>query len=158
MVLGSLGPLKQGAALGFTLLELVAATALAAGLAAAALPAWSDLRAAARREASARQIIVTLDTARTRAIATNTEQRVAFAIGSGAIRSYADANPGGATTTEARLPDGVTITSCSAPGAEIHFTPRGTAARFGTIVVGDASGGQHAVVVSITGRVRSEPR
>lgn len=140
------------------MLELVAATALAAGLAAAALPVWSELRTAARREAAARQIIVALDTARTRAIATNTEQHVAFTVGSGSMRSYAETDPSGATAKDARLPDGVTITSCSAPGAEIHFTSRGTASRFGTIVVGDASGRQHAVVVSITGRVRSEAR
>lgn len=120
------------------------------------MPVWSELRDAARLEAGVRRIVVDLDTARMRAVANNLEHRIVFTVGSG--RYVAERHDGiayRASGPPIDLPDGISVVACSAPDTEIRYTPRGSAASFGTIIVQGSNGSERRVIVSITGRVRT---
>ena len=141
---------------GFTLIELLVATAIAATLAAAALPAWSELRANARLESATRQLVVALDEARVRAVADNLDHLIRVTPGGGRYHHLSlDEHGAQRSDLPSDLPAGILVADCTAPNDEVRYTSRGSAASFGTIRLQDAHGGQRRIVVSITGRIRT---
>lgn len=119
------------------------------------MPAWSELRAGKRLDSAARQLIVALDEARIRAVAHNREHLLAFTPGTGRfLHQHLDEHGARVSTPAADLPNGIIVADCTAPKDEVRYTPRGSAASFGTILLQDAGGRRQRVVISITGRVR----
>jgi len=120
--------------------------------------AYRDLRQSLRLSRAAQQMSIDLQRARIQAIALGSEQRLKLTIGA-ATYSLQRREPVDwiEATPPLSLPAGVHITACSAPGGIFRFTPRGNAASFGAITIGDSSGGTRQVIVNIAGRVRISP-
>ncbi len=142
---------------GTSLLELLTAMALSAAIAGTALLGYRSMLAQWRLSAAARQVVMDLKVARTRAITQSAAQRIHFAI---ADRRYQRQREVGARYTDdgppTALPDGVETRDCTARGGNIAFQPRGHASSFGSVTLVNRDGAQRRIVVDIAGRVRVE--
>ena len=139
-----------------SLVEVLAALALAGVVAGTSLLGYSRMLSQWRLNAAARQVVMDLKAARVRAIMENVGQRLHFPTpgrhyqrqrDDGAHR-YADDGPPTA------LPDTIQAVACTANGASITFQPRGHASTFGTITLRNAEGAERHVVVDIAARLR----
>ncbi|MEO8601833.1 MAG: GspH/FimT family protein [bacterium] len=140
---------------GFTLVELLVALALIAALSGIAIPDLRRAMAGWRLNAAARQVVMDLKLARSRAIIGGASARVHFIVPSN--RYQHERQRGGAyvaTDPPTLLPDDVAIIDCTAAGDGVGFRPRGLAATFGTIALRDGLGNERRVVVDIAGRMR----
>src|SRR5262245_21763695 len=140
---------------GFTVLEMLVVLALAAMLAGFSVLDHQAMRPALDLRMGARQVALDLRLARRRAVAENVTYRVVFATGAGAYQqqrktasAYVDDG------VAIALPRGVQIVDCNATGNGISFKPRGNAATFGTVIIGNRSGEQRRIIVDIAGQVR----
>lgn len=116
--------------------------------------AWSEVRAALRLAGAARQIGSDLEQARLFAVAHQRDVRL-VATGGAAEYRLEEATPDGWRGLRvAQLPPALRVVATTAPGGVFRFTPRGSAAAFGTIVVQDDTGATRRIVVNIAGRVR----
>jgi prepilin-type N-terminal cleavage/methylation domain-containing protein len=141
---------------GFTLLELLVAVALVGVLAAIAVPSFQRQIERWRLGAAARQLVMDLKVARSRAIVGGAAQRVHFTVPGGSYQLERQ-RPGGAYAavgSATLLPDGVRVVDCTAAGDGIGFRPRGHAITFGSVTLRNASGDERRVVVDIAGRMR----
>lgn len=143
---------------GLTVLELLVVVALLGIVGAMATPNIGAWRAQWRLAAAARQVVMDLKVARTRAIADVGGHRVRFAV-AGANYQHQVQTSGGLYVDEGvavSLPDGIMILACTASGAAIGFRPRGNAGTFGTITLRNESGMVRRIVIDLVGRMRIE--
>jgi Tfp pilus assembly protein FimT len=142
---------------GFSSLELITVLGLMAILFGVASLAHSAIRDRVSVATAAQQISMDLSLARIRAIARSRDQRLLFAPGA---QSYQEQERNGASYESIgaakALPSGIRIVSCTAPNNVIGFRARGGASSFGTITLTSAAGQTRSVIVSITGRARTE--
>ncbi len=143
---------------GLTILELLVVTALIGILTAIALPSFGGMRSQWRLNAAARQVVMDLKVARTRAMADVTGHRVRFAVRGATYQPQRQATDGTYADDGAAvgLPEGVGIDACTAAGAAVGFRPRGNASTFGTITLRNDVGALRRIVVDIVGRMRVE--
>ena len=143
---------------GLTVLELLVTLGLVGLLAAIALPSFGAMRARARLGAAARQVVMDLKLARTRAITDVASHRVRFPALSSSYQHQRQGSDGRYADEGAPvpLPEGVGIESCTAAGAAVGFQPRGHASTFGSITLRGEEGGGRRIVVDIVGRMRIE--
>ena len=136
------------------MLELLVALGVVAVLAGIAGLEYQAVRARLALHLAAQQVAMDVRVSRTRAVAENAAQRLAFA--SGAETYVTQRRSGGRyiDTGQRHLPDGVRVVGCSARDGAISFTPRGTASSFGTLTLANERGERRGVVVDIAGRVR----
>jgi len=143
---------------GLTVIELIAAVAVAGILGGTAVSSYHSMLADWRLNAAARQLIVDLQRARAQAVAENAGHRLQFTLPAQSYARQREADPSvyeplGNPTA---LPEGVEVVGCTARGAAVGFAPRGHASTFGTITLRGASGREHRVIVDIAGRARIE--
>ena len=131
--------------LGFTLLELIAALAVACVLAAIAIPNWSVLLPTYRLNSSARQVQSELHRIKMQAASENVGFQLVFSEGAADYTIQRDSNP----WLTRPLPAGIII----AKAGTISFSPRGTAGG-GRVRLLNVKGECTQVVASATGRVR----
>ncbi|HEY7322653.1 MAG TPA: GspH/FimT family pseudopilin [Candidatus Binatia bacterium] len=130
---------------GYSLIELVVTLALAAILAAIALPSWNQLLPAYQLDSSVRQFQSELHNIKMRAATENVAFQLVYANGATGYTIQR----GSALLTTKPLPAGVVVTN----GGTIAFSPRGTASA-NRIRLRSANGMCKQVVVSATGRIR----
>jgi Tfp pilus assembly protein FimT len=130
---------------GFTVLELIAALAIAALLTGIAWPAWNNFISSYNLSSSARVVHSELQTMRVRAAAENVSFRAAYATGAAAI----DIERDGEVVARKPLASGISITQ----SGSIAFSPRGTASA-NRVRLSNNQGSCRQVIVSATGRVR----
>ena len=130
---------------GFTLLELIVALAIAAILAAIAIPNWSLLLPTYRLNSSARQVQSELHRIRMQAASENVRFQLVFSAGAADYTLERDSSP----WQRKPLPEGIII----AKAGTISFSPRGTAGGDRVRLLNE-KGECTQVVVSATGRVR----
>lgn len=150
---GRAAPLERGS--GFSLLELVIVLSLAAILAGAGVLGYQALRSRLYLSMAARQVVLDLRTARTRAVSNHRNYRVIFPSGRGAYQAQRDA--AGGYQDDGRpipLPQGIIITECTGRDESISFVPRGNAGVFGTITLDNGRGEVRHISVNIAGQVR----
>jgi len=143
---------------GLTILELLVALALLGTLAAIALPNVTALRSRWQLSAAARQVVMDLKVARTRAIADVANHRVRFAVQGSSYQAQRQ-GPDGSYANDGvpvALPDGIAIDACTATAAAVGFRPQGNASTFGTITLRNDAGAQRRIVVDMVGRMRIE--
>lgn len=131
---------------GYSLIELIVTLAVAAILAAIALPSWNKLIFSYQLDSSARQVHSELHSIKMRAAAENAGFQFAYADGAA---SYTIKRESAVLVTKP-LPEGVIITNAGA----VSFSPRGTASA-NRIRLQSSDGTCKQVVVSATGRVRT---
>ncbi|HXV81980.1 MAG TPA: GspH/FimT family pseudopilin [Candidatus Binatia bacterium] len=131
---------------GYSLIELIVTLALAAILAAIALPSWNKLLFSYQLDSSARQVHSELHSIKMRAAAENVGFQFAYSDGAASYSVKREA----AVLVTKPLPEGVIITNAGA----ISFSPRGTASA-NRIRLRSLDGDCKQVVVSPTGRVRT---
>lgn len=138
---------------GFTVLEILLATAFFSIVAAVALPQWGILLPGYRLMSAARQIQSELHGTKTRAVSRNVDFRLVFASQNYSIEQKNGAawEPTGETKP---LPEGIDIQSATAP--KLGFTSRGTPTpgTGGTVKLCNATGGGRNIVVGSSGRIR----
>jgi len=130
---------------GFTLLELIAALAIAAILAAIAIPKWSVLLPTYRLNSSARQVQSELHQIKMQAASENVDFQIVFSGGASDYTIQRDSSP----WMTRSLPEGIIV----AKAGTIYLSPRGTA-KGNTVRLLNEIGECAQVVVSPTGRVR----
>jgi len=130
---------------GFTILELIVALAIAAILAAIAIPKWSVLLPTYRLNSSARQVQSELHRIRMQAASENVGFQLVFSAGAVDYTIQRDTS----LWQKKPLPDGISI----AKAGTISFSPRGTAGGDRVRLLNE-KGECTQVVVSATGRVR----
>lgn len=130
---------------GFTLLELITALAIAALLAAIAIPRWSLLLPTYRLNSSARQIQSELHRIKMQAASENVGFQLVFSEGAADYTIQRDSSP----WQTKPLAEGIMI----AKAGTISFSPRGTAGADRVRLLNE-KGECTQVVVSATGRVR----
>ena len=145
---------SAGGSRGLTLLELLVALGVVAVLAGIAVLEHQAIRARLALHLAAQQVASDVRVSRTRAVAENVSQRLAFA--SGADTYVTQRRSGGryVDAGQRRLPGGVRVVDCSARDSAMSFTPRGTASSFGTLIIENERGERRGVIVDIAGRVR----
>jgi len=102
-----------------------------------------------------RQVVMDLQVTRMRAVARNAAQRVLFS--NGGTRYQLQGRHGTKYEDEANpvpLPVGITVLDCTALASAISFSPRGSAATFGTVILQNSNGDTRGIVVDIAGHVR----
>lgn len=141
---------------GFTLLECLVATGLGVVIAATATLSYPTLASNWRLNTAARQVVLDLRLARSRAILDSVNHRLRFPPSAAAYQRQKEAAPqqyeDAAPPTA--LPPGIRIARCTGAGSSITFRPRGHAITFGTITLINRQGQQREVVVDIAGRAR----
>jgi type IV fimbrial biogenesis protein FimT len=138
---------------GFSLLDMMATTAVAGILTTAALPNLSSALQAHRLTASLRETVGCIRVARSSAITRNQPSRIT--LGANGDTLTVEVNAGGTWTavgTPAVLETGVTVSSVS-PSGGLVFTSQGTVANQVTVTVQNAVGGARQVTVSLLGAV-----
>ncbi len=141
---------------GISLLEVLVGTALMAILAGTAVMGYGVMLSGWRLNAAARQIVMDLKVARSRAIAEAVSHRIQFQV-PGRFYEHQRQEAGkqyAATGPPTPLPPEIETIGCTATGSSIGFRPRGHASTFGTITLRNADGDQRQIVVDIAGRVR----
>jgi len=143
---------KRTGCRGFTLMEVLTATAITLVLLAIGVPQMARLRGPYALVSATRQIASDLQTARQRAIARNARYRVNF---NAAAQSYTLEREASANTFVSeggvqKLPTGVTVTAAN-PGNPI-FDTRGMLAADVTVSVAVAGTGTRTVTVNVLGR------
>ena len=110
-----------------------------------------------RLNAAARQIVLDLKRVRVQAIAEGTSQRLCFEQQAASYkqqrkekRRYVDEGP------PIWLPEGITVTGCTARHENVSFHPRGHAGSFGTITLANRGQRQRRIIVDMVGRTRVE--
>ena len=131
---------------GYSLIELIVTLALAAILAAIALPSWNKLLPSYQLNSSVRQVQSELQSIKMRAAGENVGFQFAYADGAASYSIKRDS----ALVATKPLPEGVMITNTGV----ISFSPRGTASG-NRIRLQNSDGTCKQVVVSPTGRVRT---
>lgn len=119
-----------------------------------ALTAWSEVRAGLRLAGAARQVGTDLGHARLLAVAHQRDVRLVATSGAAGYRIEEATPDGWRALRVAQLPPPTRVVATTAPGGIFRFTPRGSAAAFGTIVVQGDAGTTRRIVVNIAGRVR----
>jgi prepilin-type N-terminal cleavage/methylation domain-containing protein len=141
---------------GLTLLELLAALAVAAVVAGGAMLGLRDLRDRWALGAGVRQIVLDLRMARVRSIAEARPHRLLFEVPAETYRR--EAREDGRSYIELgrsrHLPDGVKVAGCTARDSAIGFQPRGNAASFGSVTLQGRGGAVRQVTVDMVGRIR----
>jgi type II secretory pathway pseudopilin PulG len=142
---------------GFSLLELIAVLGLTAVLFGIALFGHGAARSRISVAKAVQQVSMDLSLARIRAITRSRDQRLLFAAGAESYQQQERSETGYENAGPAQaLPAGVRIANCSAPNDAIGFHARGGASSFGTITLRGATGETRSIIVSITGRARTE--
>ena len=145
---GTMLQLHRRPSAGFTLMDVMTATALFAVIAATAVPQLGALRASFAARQAARQIASEFQSFRMRAIATNSNIRLTY---DATIKSYSrDRQTGAGWTTEAwsPLPEGVTLGGLAvAP----QFSRSGTLNANYTVTV-TAYGKTRTVTINVLGQ------
>lgn len=131
---------------GFSMVEIIVGIALAAIVAAIALPSWGKLLPNYALNNSTRQIQSELHNIKMRAAAENTGFQMSYLQGASGYTIERDAI---ALVTKP-LPGGITITK----EGTVSFTPRGTAGA-NRLRLRNAGGLCRQIVVSATGRIRT---
>lgn len=131
---------------GYTMIELLAALALAAILAALAIPGWNQLLPAQHLSSAARVVQSELQSIKVRAVAESASYRLVYLANSANYSIEKNGNP----QATKPLPDGISITKAGA----VSFSPRGTA-NANRVRLQNRDGACRQVVVSATGRVRT---
>ena len=131
---------------GFSMIEVLAAIALAGILAGLALPGWNRLLPSLHLASSVRVVQSELQAIKMRAAAENVSYRFVYQSNAAVYAIEKNGNP----LVSKPLPDGVSITEAGA----IAFSPRGTASG-NRVRLQSRDGSCQQVVVSPTGRVRS---
>ncbi|HZD41327.1 MAG TPA: prepilin-type N-terminal cleavage/methylation domain-containing protein [Terriglobales bacterium] len=131
---------------GFSVVEILAAIALMAIMAAMALPAWNKLLPAHYLNSSVRQIQSELQNLKIRAAAENLGFQIEYLTDASDYTVLRDGKP----MTRRFLPEGITIVRAGT----IFFSPRGTAGA-NRIRLHSSDGRCRHVVVSATGRIRN---
>ena len=140
---------------GFSLLELVVALSLASVLAGIGVLSHNALRPRLNLSMATRQVAMDLQVTRMRAVALNAAQRILFS--NGGTKYQLQARHGTKYDDEGKpvaLPVGVSVLDCTALASTIGFSPRGSAATFGTVTVQNSSGDTRSIVVDIAGHIR----
>jgi prepilin-type N-terminal cleavage/methylation domain-containing protein len=130
---------------GYSLIELIATMAMAAILAAIALPSWNKLLPSYQLDSSVRQFQSELHNMKMRAAAENVGFQLVYSNGAADYTIQRDS----AVLVTKLLPVGVVV----ANAGTISFSPRGTASA-NRIRLRSSDGTCKQVVVSPTGRVR----
>ena len=143
---------------GLTVVEILVALIILGVLAAIAVPNVAALRSRWQLSAAARQIVMDLKVARTRAIADIANHRVRFAVHGSSYQPQRQGTDGSYANegTSVALADGIVIDSCTATAAAVGFRPQGNASTFGTVTLRNDAGAQRRIVVDIVGRMRVE--
>jgi prepilin-type N-terminal cleavage/methylation domain-containing protein len=140
---------------GFSLLELVVVLSLASILAGIGVLSHQAMRPALDLSAAARQVVMDLKVTRMRAAAENVNHRIVFSAGAETYQVQRKAGSGYANIgVPVPLPRGIVVVDCNANGGAIGFRPRGNAATFGTVTIGNEKGDVRLVIVDIAGQVR----
>jgi Tfp pilus assembly protein FimT len=140
---------------GLSILELVVTLSLAAILAGIGILGHRALRPRLNLGMATRQVVMDLQAARMRAVAHNAAQRVLFS--NGGTRYQLQGRHGTRYEDEGApvpLPAGITVLDCTAVASAISFSPRGSAATFGTVTLQNSNGDTRGIVVDIAGQVR----
>jgi prepilin-type N-terminal cleavage/methylation domain-containing protein len=149
------GGRSASGARGFSLLELVIVLSLASILAGIGVLSHRAMRPALDLSAAARQVVMGLKVARMRAAAENVNHRIVFSAGAGSYQAQRKGGSGYANIgAPIPLPRGIVVVDCNANGSAIGFRPRGNAATFGTVTIGNDQGDVRLVIVDIAGQVR----
>lgn len=152
-----MGNKSTGNGSGFTLVEMMLAIAVAAALAAIAIPAFMSLLPGMRLNGAARQVMGDLMDARMEAVKQNNQFKVFF-LNNHEYKILDDndndgVDDGGAETSRTiDIQDNYSDVTLSDTGDPI-FSPKGTATSLSTITVQNTSGSK-SVSVSIAGRVK----
>ena len=131
---------------GFTLIELMAAIAVASILMAIAIPNFLSTLPSLRLTDAARQVATDLQQIRMKAIAQNIPYQMSFS-----TTTYVLQRCNGSCANDSgniALPEGITVSASTAP----QFQPRGTAAAASTITLSNGSSSKW-VCVKTVGRV-----
>jgi len=139
------GIMGSNSTYGFSLIELVVTLALAAILAAIALPSWNKLLPSYQLDSSVRQVQSELHSIKMRAAAENIGFQFVY---SGGAAAYTIQRASTVLVTKP-LPAGVIV----ANAGTVSFSPRGTAGG-NRIRLRNSAGVCKQVVVSATGRIR----
>jgi Tfp pilus assembly protein FimT len=144
---------------GVTLLELLAALAIATALAATAVLGFRDLHRDWQLSGAVRQIVLDLRMARIASIAQARAHGLHFDVPASAYTREKQSDGGEyAAVGEPRpLPAGVQVTGCTGRAGAVRFRPRGNASSFGTITVQGRGEARRRIVVDMAGRVRVAP-
>lgn len=139
-----------------TLVELLAALAIAGVVAGGAMLGLRDLRDRWALSAGVRQVVLDLRLARVRSIAEARSHRLLFEVPADAYRRETREDGRGyvGLGSSRRLPDGVKVTGCTARTSAIGFQPRGNAATFGSVTLQGRGGIAREVTVDMVGRIR----
>ena len=140
---------------GLSLLELVVTLSLASILAGISVLSHNALRPRLNLGMATRQVVMDLQVSRMRAVAQNAARRVQFL--NGATRYQLQGRHGTKYEDEGTpvpLPVGVIVLDCTALASAIGFSPRGSAATFGTVTLQNSSGDTRSIVVDIAGHLR----
>jgi prepilin-type N-terminal cleavage/methylation domain-containing protein len=137
---------------GFTLIEVLVATAIFSIMTAIAIPTWGMLVPVYQLSSAARQVATEFDSARNRAVTQYRRFRVVF-LSSTTYRVERENTPGAADYVTFKgprtLPSGITASFSATP----IFQTRGDASPAGNITLTNSKGDTKLVTVSSTGGV-----
>ena len=136
---------------GFSLVEIVAALAIFAILAAISLPDWGTLLPTFRLNGATRQVQSELHRIKMKAVNENVDFQLVY---SDKANSYQVQRDGTPLETKS-VAEGIELRTATSP-LTLEFTPRGTPTTAGTVTVKlcNAKGEGKNIVVSGTGRIR----
>ena len=149
-----MAPVRRRHQRGYTLIEILTATAILAALLAIGVPNLVSLGKPYALQSAPRQIAADLADARMHAIATNRRYRVTFNAGAGTWVVERETAPGSGTFTAAsrmqKLPHGATLGTITPGNPE--FTPQGMLQQQVSIPITVSGAGTKTVTVNVLGK------